>query len=90
MNEITVIKPDTDLQLAAILVEKMREGVVTFAYKKESTGEARIAHGTLNKALFHYEYKSADRKPSEGIITYWDMDKQGWRSLHEGNILQIL
>lgn len=90
MNEITVRKPDTDLHLAATLVEKMRDGVVTFAYKKESTGEARIAHGTLNGALFHYEYKTAGRKPAEGIITYWDMDKQGWRSLHGENILQIL
>lgn len=90
MNEITVIKPDTDLHLTAILVEKMRDGVVTFAYKKESTGEARIAHGTLNKDLFHYEYKNPNHEPKEGIITYWDMDKQGWRSLHEENILQII
>ena len=90
MNDITVSRPSNNADLVRLLKAKMETGVVTFAYKKVSTGEVRIARGTTCKTLYHYCFKSSDREPVPGIITYWDMDKENWRSLHEENILQII
>lgn len=90
MNDITVSRPADNSNLVRLLKAKMEVGVVTFAYKKVSTNEVRIARGTTNSSLFQYEYKNPQHEPTPGIITYWDMDKQGWRSLHEDNILQII
>lgn len=89
MNEISVIRPAGGGELARELVSRMRAGIVTFAYKKKSTSQVRIAHGTLDPSLIDYEYKGSPREPPEGQITYWDTDKGGWRSLKEENILQI-
>lgn len=89
MNDISVKRPADSREMINGLLERMRRGVVTFAYKKESTEEVRIARGTLDGTLFDYEFKTGGHRPRPGLVTYWDMDRQGWRSLKEENILQI-
>ena len=75
--------------LADELRERLKEGVVTFIYKKESTGEPRLAHGTTKKELFSYEFKSPYR-PNKVRIKYFDLDRGEWRSLLAKNIVSII
>lgn len=74
--------------LAAELRERLREGVVTFIYKKESTGEPRLARGTTRPGLFSYEFKG---KPSHDPrrVNYYDLDRGGWRCLLADNLAGI-
>ena len=70
------------------LRERLRESVVTFIYKKKSTGEPRLAHGTTKKELFSYEFKG---KPCHDPrrINYFDLDRGEWRSLLVKNLVSI-
>ena len=78
-----------------ILLEQLGRGEVRFEYLK-ANGERRKARGTLchgiSPAFDNYEFKNG--KPNEGqtdfgIITYWDLDKEEFRSLHIKNLMSI-
>jgi len=65
----------------------LRSGIVKFAYLKISVGivlgELRHARGTLHPELIPEEHKpkgSPDYVPNYSTISYYDLDKQGWRS----------
>ena len=78
--------------LAKHLVELMGKGVVAFQYRKLD-GTLRQARGTLCRDCSP-EYdealrRMAERNPENEIepsdnpldtVTYWDMDKRGWRT----------
>ncbi len=78
--------------LAKHLVELMGQGVVTFQYRKLD-GTLRQARGTLCRDCSP-EYDEALRRMAErnpenetrtqenplDTVTYWDMDKRGWRT----------
>ena len=78
--------------LAKHLVELMGQGVVEFQYRKLN-GQLRQARGTLCRECSP-EYDEALRRMAErnpenetrtqenplDTVTYWDMDKCGWRT----------
>ncbi len=63
------------------IMEELRKGLVSFAYRKKSNGKVRMALGTLNPNSFSHEYKG-EQKPIEDftIVKYYDMMKGGFRS----------
>ena len=75
------------------LLEQLGEGEVRFEYLK-ANGELRKARGTLCRGISpefdNYEFK--DGRPDEGerepgVIVYFDLDKEKFRSLHIRNLL---
>lgn len=71
------------------LRERLAQGVVTFIYKKQSTGEPRLAHGTTCRDLFSYDFKGDPCRDSSRI-NYFDLDRGGWRCCNVGNIVGII
>lgn len=73
----------------------LENGVVTFTFKK-ANGEFRTATGTrVLDPEVAIGYTSADapkgeRSASPGVIPYWDLDKQAWRSLREDSLVLIV
>lgn len=65
-------------------------GAVHFTYKKVN-GETRTAVGTLKKEMSEKlaEYVSKGTTPKEGVITYWDLNSDGWRALKEENLVSV-
>ncbi len=57
---------------------QMQAGVVEFWFTK-ADGTQRQAFGTLRSDLIG-ETKGSDRKPYEHLQTYWDTEKQAFRS----------
>jgi hypothetical protein len=51
-------------------------GVVTFSYKKID-GSTRVATGTLDSVP---ATKGTRREPNYGLLTYFDLEKENWRS----------
>lgn len=90
MKTVSVLLPCDSTQLINLLESKLRDGVVTFAYKKKSTEELRIARGTLNPNLFEYHYKGKKRKKPKDCVLYWDIDKGNWRMLKTYNLIQVI
>lgn len=73
------------------LRNKLHEGVVAFKYKKVN-GEIRKAIGTLNISFSDElaEYVASDKASNKtGVVSYWDIEKKGWRSVKEENIIEI-
>ena len=77
------------------LLEQLGQGEVRFEYLKNK-GELRKARGTLcrgiSSELDSYEFKNdkADVGQKDfGIITYWDLDKEEFRSFHIHNLLVL-
>ena len=77
-------------QMIDLLKEKLRNGVVHFLYKKQSTGEIREAWGTcsgqLMKATQNGRGLSGDMV---NTVKYWDCEKGGYRSLRYENLIQV-
>ena len=75
------------------LLEKLGMGEARFEYLK-ANGELRKARGTLcrgiSSELDNYEFKNdkPDVERTEyGIIVYFDLDKEAFRSLHIKNLI---
>ena len=73
--------------------EYLRSGLVAFSYAKVN-GDCRTALGTTNPLLIPAAAipKSTDLDlPGErlGLITYYDLDKDGWRSFYFYSLHQI-
>ena len=75
----------------------LRKGKVEFLYLKKD-GTARFAYGTMcPEFLPKVEPKEVDetaeakpkRKMKEGMIFYYDLEKGGYRSFHEDNLLSF-
>ena len=78
------------------LLEQLGEGEARFEYLK-ANGELRKARGTLCRGISpefdNYEFK--DHRPDEGqrepgVIVYFDLDKEEFRSLHIKNLLSLI
>lgn len=89
MKYITITVNTPEESLAGLLEDRLKAGTVTFYYKKFSTGTLRVAHGTLRSDLIDYEFKNSGRKPAPGVITYWDTDREDWRSLRAENLISV-
>jgi hypothetical protein len=73
------------------IVEKLTSGVVSFKYTKKD-GSERIASGTRNMEFIRTQ--GAEPKGSgverSGVITYYDLEKTGWRSFNEDSFIEFL
>lgn len=67
------------------LVKKLAEGEVSFKFRK-TDGSVREARGTLNNNLIP-EDKRSDIKTDGPSVTYWDMDRAGWRAFRKDSIV---
>jgi hypothetical protein len=74
------------------LEELLQKGVVEFTYSKVN-GETRKARGTRcwDVQIVGENFVAPNGRGSEktGVLTYWDLDKDGWRSLQEYSLLSI-
>lgn len=73
------------------IIETLSKGIVNFKYIKKD-GTERIANGTR-----HTEFIEAqDVAPKgtgierEGVITYYDIEKQSWRSFNEDSFVEFI
>lgn len=73
------------------IIETLSNGIVNFKYIKKDDTE-RIANGTR-----HTEFIEAqDAAPKgtgverEGVITYYDLEKQSWRSFNEDSFVEFI
>ena len=69
------------------LKEALKKGVVKFMYTKLD-GTVRTAWGILKEGLIP-ETKGTERKKNESLITYFDNEKQAYRSLKIANLIKI-
>ena len=65
----------------------LKKGVVKFYYQKLN-GEIRTAWGTLKEGLIP-ETKGTERKKNESLITYYDNEKQAYRSFKIANLIKL-
>ena len=75
------------------LKEKLDNGIVEFTYTKK-TGEARNAHGTRcfgEKSIVGENFVKVKGTGTEktGALSYWDLDKEAWRSLTNDSLMSI-
>jgi WYL_2, Sm-like SH3 beta-barrel fold len=67
--------------------------VVTFEYMKEDkkTGDLvlRVATGTLNTNLYHYENKGTQATINNEIVKYWDIDSNAFRCFKKCRFIRI-
>lgn len=69
------------------LKEALKKGIIKFYYQKLN-GEVRTAWGTLKEGLIP-KLKGTDHKKNESLITYYDNEKQAYRSLKIVNLIKI-
>ena len=64
--------------------------VVEMKYRKADE-EVRILRGTLKEDLVPKQVKAEDEEsPSPNLVTLWDIDAQGWRSIRTDRIMDVL
>ncbi len=62
---------------------------VTFVFRKSDMSR-RVAHGTRNLQYVPlHKWPKHNEQPSNSVITYYDLDRQDWRSLRIGSLLEI-
>ena len=79
------------------LVKKLKEllrtrSMIGFTYKKKN-GEERHAYGTTNmdsiQAIDENALPSGTGTHKEGVVSYFDLDKNAWRSFREDSLITI-
>lgn len=81
----TKVKLQRSLKELPVDIEK-QEGGLFFIFKKKSTGENRLAQGTLN---LETEYTpSAPKKINYFIQKFFDVKKRAWRSLDVRTLIE--
>ena len=77
------------------LISMLRDDIVKFAYEKKD-GSERIAYGTRNPKIIAAVIgtvaakSGTDRKPKEGVVVYFDMEKETFRSFVEERFLGVI
>lgn len=69
------------------LKAKMKKGVVRFYYRKVN-GELREAFGTLSDKRAP-ETKETGRKANNTLQTYYDTEREEWRSFKIANLVNV-
>lgn len=69
------------------LKQAMKTKIVRFYYRKVS-GEVREAFGSLQEKLLP-ETKNSGRKPNDTLFTYFDTERESWRSFKKANLLSV-
>ena len=86
----------TSENVADVLREKLHQGEVNFVFKKVD-GSRRAAVGTTNPDLIPLDLLGSQKTPeqsleeqrSQGIVRYFDIEKEGWRSCKVENIINV-
>ena len=80
--------------LTCKLLQGLGKGVCCFTYMKEN-GEVREARGTLHRGIDpdfdNYKGKGKARRDNsntEGIYTYWDLDRHAFRTFKAFNLIE--
>ena len=63
----------------------MKQKTVQFFYQKVN-GEIRQAFGTLRDEVINTIVKETGRKPNDNMFTYFDTEKQEFRSFKKFNL----
>ena len=73
------------------IIETLTRGVVNFKYTKKD-GSERIASGTRYMPFIIAQGAEPKGTGTEkiGVITYYDIEKQGWRSFAEENFVEFI
>lgn len=88
------INSENSENIVDVLREKLQQGEVYFVYKKKD-GSQRAAVGTTNLDLVpQWQWPKdmgAETKDerNDSLVTYYDIEKQSWRSCKTENILEI-
>ena len=74
-----------------LLKERLKTGNVKFKFTKKN-GEERIAFGTRNMTTISEKNATPNGNGSEknGVMAYYDIDKEGWRSFNEESFIEII
>ena len=83
--------------LVCDLLEKLGQGEVTFLYEKKD-GNDRLARGTrcrgISEQYDNYHYGDDPRKKKDKYLrleqSYWDLDKQSFRSFSIASVKEIV
>ena len=68
------------------LKAQMKQKTVQFFYQKVN-GEIRQAFGTLRDEVINTIVKETGRKPNDNMFTYFDTEKQEFRSFKKFNLI---
>ena len=76
------------------LLEALGRGIAEFTYMKHD-GTERVARGTLchgvSEAFDSYKFQSDGMHYCGGnVVTYWDLDQQGFRAFRTERLVSIL
>jgi hypothetical protein len=70
-----------------IITRALKKGVVLLEYRKVTTGGGRrFALGTLDPNRYSYTFKGGTAPEIRGLIRYWDLGQNGWRSFYIYNV----
>jgi len=78
---------------ALTMKESLSNGIVNFSFKKVSDGSIRAAKGTRSLEVIPTELhpKGTSTKPeTTNVVTYFDIDSNGWRSFDISNLIPSL
>lgn len=70
------------------LKSQMKSKIVKFYFKKVD-GSVREAYGTLNEKLMPAISGTDKRAKNDTVQTYYDTERQSWRSFKKANLLNI-
>lgn len=73
------------------IIETLKSGIVNFKYIKKD-GTERIANGTRNMEFIETQDATPKGTGVErtGVITYYDLEKQSWRSFNEDSFVEFI
>ena len=84
---------DTYIKVLEELKERLKHEVVAFRYFKKD-GNKRTAIGTLDSTkstdLANYENSSANYTKNPDVTTYWDVNKNAWRTFKNNRLVDII
>ena len=84
---------DTYIKVLKELKERLKHEVVAFRYFKKD-GSKRTAIGTLDSTksadLANYENSSANYTKNPDVTTYWDVNKNAWRTFKNNLLVDII
>ena len=70
------------------LSKAMKTKTVQFFYQKVS-GEIRQAFGTMRDEVIHDKVKGTGSRKNEDLFTYWDTEKESFRSFKKFNLIKM-
>lgn len=86
---------DEGIDLAQELKKRLQEGIVSFTFKKKD-GEVRLAKGTTKIDMIPESKRPVEKTLIEGTTpsvssfqTYFDTDKEAWRSFVKNSLVSI-